>query len=214
MAGARSSSASRHRILTRDSSKALGAGAPWRDCCAVASSPEEVAAAVRGGVPRAVDAPLTSSPPWAGGRWPRRARRVRESWCTCINTARVCAVGVCFTQGQECTRCHGRNTLPGGALRNCRGSRAQALAYGAGLALWQRRLARSRPMRVVVPSVFARERLRALGAPLPWERVHSCWHRRCGRWLGSAAGEGVWLGGARPAPWGFEIWQWVAGCRH
>ena len=25
----------------------------------------------------------------------------------------VCAVGVCFTRGQECTRCHGRNTAPG-----------------------------------------------------------------------------------------------------
>ena len=25
----------------------------------------------------------------------------------------VCAIGVCFRDGQECTRCHGRNTLPG-----------------------------------------------------------------------------------------------------
>ena len=25
----------------------------------------------------------------------------------------VCAVGVCFTEGADCTRCHGRNTLPG-----------------------------------------------------------------------------------------------------
>jgi glycosyltransferase involved in cell wall biosynthesis len=82
----------------------------------------------------------------------------------------VCAVGVCFTRGEECTRCHGRNTLPGIA-RNCRGSRAEALAYGAGLALWQRRLAEQADA-MIVPSVFARERLRALGAPLPWERVH------------------------------------------
>jgi glycosyltransferase involved in cell wall biosynthesis len=82
----------------------------------------------------------------------------------------VCAVGVCFTRGAECTRCHGRNTLPG-VLRNCRGSRAQALAYGAGLALWQRRMVEQVDA-VIVPSVFARERLRELGAPLPWERVH------------------------------------------
>ena len=81
----------------------------------------------------------------------------------------VCAVGVCFTRGAECTRCHGRNTLPG-VLRNCRGSRAQALLYGAGLALWQRRLVEQADA-VIVPSVFARERLRELGAPLPWERV-------------------------------------------
>jgi glycosyltransferase involved in cell wall biosynthesis len=82
----------------------------------------------------------------------------------------VCAVGVCFTHGAECTRCHGRNTLPG-VLRNCRGSRTQGLAYGAGLALWQRRIVEQADA-VIVPSVFARERLRELGAPLPWERVH------------------------------------------
>ena len=82
----------------------------------------------------------------------------------------VCAVGVCFTRGEECVRCHGRNTLPG-VLRNCRGSRGEALAYGAGLALWQRRVVEQADA-VIVPSEFARERLRALGAPLPWERVH------------------------------------------
>jgi glycosyltransferase involved in cell wall biosynthesis len=82
----------------------------------------------------------------------------------------VCAVGVCFTAGAECTRCHGRNTLPG-VLRNCRGSRAEAFAYGASLALWQRRLVEQADA-VIVPSEFARERLRELGAPLRWERVH------------------------------------------
>ncbi len=81
----------------------------------------------------------------------------------------VCAVGVCFTRGAECTRCHGRDTLPGVRL-NCRGSRAEALAYGASLALWQRRLVEQADA-VIVPSRFARERLRELGAPLPWERV-------------------------------------------
>src|SRR4051812_16412219 len=38
----------------------------------------------------------------------------------------VCAVGTCFTRGEDCTRCHGRNTAPGVRL-NCRGgSRAQS----------------------------------------------------------------------------------------
>jgi glycosyltransferase involved in cell wall biosynthesis len=82
----------------------------------------------------------------------------------------VCATGVCFTAGAECTRCHGRNTLPG-VIHNCRGSRSEALAYGASLALWQRRLV-DQADAVIVPSVFARERLRELGAPLDWERVH------------------------------------------
>src|SRR5215210_3053191 len=44
----------------------------------------------------------------------------------------VCAVGTCFTRGEDCTRCHGRNTLPGVALR-CRGPAAEAAVYGAGL---------------------------------------------------------------------------------
>ncbi len=79
----------------------------------------------------------------------------------------VCAVGVCFTEGEECTRCHGRNTLPG-VLRNCRGSRAEALAYGASLALWQRRTSELADV-LVVPSRFAAERLAALGAPLAGE---------------------------------------------
>ena len=76
----------------------------------------------------------------------------------------VCANGVCFTRGSACTRCHGRNTLPGIAL-NCRGSRLEAVVYGAGLMLWQRRLT-SLVDAFVVPSRFAEQRLRALGAPI------------------------------------------------
>lgn len=77
----------------------------------------------------------------------------------------VCAVGTCFTRGEDCTRCHGRNTWPGVRL-NCRGgSRAESAAYAAGLGLWQRRLADSADA-FVVPSAFALERLRELGAPL------------------------------------------------
>ncbi len=81
----------------------------------------------------------------------------------------VCAIGVCFTGGEECTRCHGRNTLPGVRL-NCRAGRAESAAYAASLALWQKRLV-GQADAIVVPSAFARERLRELGAPLPWERV-------------------------------------------
>lgn len=83
----------------------------------------------------------------------------------------VCANGVCFTDGRECTRCHGRNTLPG-VIHNCRGSRSEALAYGASLALWQRRVC-DQADAVIVPSAFARERLRELGAPLDFKRVQA-----------------------------------------
>ena len=82
----------------------------------------------------------------------------------------VCAVGVCFTQGAECTRCHGANTLPG-VRRRCRGELGESLTYAVALGAWQRRLIGEADA-VIVPSAFARERLRALGAPLPWERVH------------------------------------------
>ncbi len=77
----------------------------------------------------------------------------------------VCAVGICFTANRECTRCHGRNTLPGVA-HNCRRNVGEALVYAAGLALWQRRVA-SLLDAVIVPSEFARTRLLELGAPLP-----------------------------------------------
>ncbi len=77
----------------------------------------------------------------------------------------VCAVGVCFTEGADCTRCHGRDTTPG-IRHNCRGDRAEALAYAASLSLWQTRLVAAADA-VVVPSRFAEQRLRELGAPLP-----------------------------------------------
>jgi glycosyltransferase involved in cell wall biosynthesis len=76
----------------------------------------------------------------------------------------VCAIGVCFRDGADCTRCHGNNTLPG-VLFNCRGSRGEAIAYGAGLSLWQRRLS-AHVDAFVVPSRFAEARLQQLGAPV------------------------------------------------
>jgi glycosyltransferase involved in cell wall biosynthesis len=82
----------------------------------------------------------------------------------------VCAIGVCYTRGADCTRCRGRRTLPG-VLLNCRGSLGEAVTYGASLALWQRRLAEQADA-VIVPSRFALERLRELQAPLDSERVH------------------------------------------
>jgi glycosyltransferase involved in cell wall biosynthesis len=81
----------------------------------------------------------------------------------------VCAVATCFTHGEDCTRCHGRNTLPGVRLA-CRGDRVEGAVYAAGLARAQHGLTAAADV-VAVPSGFARERLRALGAPLPWDRV-------------------------------------------
>ena len=82
----------------------------------------------------------------------------------------VCAVGVCFTHGADCTRCHARNTWPGVRL-GCRGTGVEAVVYGAGLALWQRRLA-AHVDAFVVPSRAADVRLRELGAPVQSTPVH------------------------------------------
>ena len=156
------------RLLTRDSTTA-GRGRAAAGLLSGGLGAAEVAAAVEGGAARVVHA--HNLQPTLGWRALAAARGAGARVVLHLHQYRlVCAVGVCFTQGEECTRCHGRNTLPG-VLRNCRGSRAQALAYGVGLALWQRRLAEQADA-VIVPSEFARERLRALGAPLPWERVH------------------------------------------
>jgi glycosyltransferase involved in cell wall biosynthesis len=126
--------------------------------------PEEVAAAVRRTEARVVHAHNLN--PTFGPRALEAARAAGARVVLHLHNYRlVCAVGTCFTQGEDCTRCHGRNTLPGVKL-NCRGgSRAESAAYAAGLALHQKRLTAAADA-IVVPSAFALERLRTLGAPL------------------------------------------------
>jgi glycosyltransferase involved in cell wall biosynthesis len=154
-------------LLTRSSSS-LGRGRAGVALLRGGLDPGEVAGAVRRGGARVVHA--HNLQPTLGWRALAAARGAGARVVLHLHQYRlVCAVGVCFTRGAECTRCHGRDTLPGVRL-NCRGSRPEAAAYGASLALWQRRLV-DQADTVIVPSVFARERLRQLGAPLPWERV-------------------------------------------
>jgi glycosyltransferase involved in cell wall biosynthesis len=131
-------------------------------------APEDVALAVRSTGARVVHA--HNLHPTLGWRALRAARTAGARVVLHLHQYRlVCAVGVCFTRGEECTRCHGRDTLPGVRLR-CRGSLPESLAYGAALALWQRRLVEQADA-VLVPSNFAEARLRELGAPLRWESV-------------------------------------------
>jgi glycosyltransferase involved in cell wall biosynthesis len=154
-------------LLQRDSA-GLGQAAAAAGLLGGGLRPRDVAQAVRLSRARVVHA--HNLHPWFGWRALAAARSAGARVVLHLHQYRlVCAIGVCFTGGEDCTRCHGRNTLPGVRL-NCRGSRPEALAYGAALALWQRRLVEQADA-IVVPSVFARERLRALGAPLPWERV-------------------------------------------
>jgi glycosyltransferase involved in cell wall biosynthesis len=132
-------------------------------------SPEEVAGAVRRNGAELVHA--HNLLPSFGWRALAAARREGAAVVLHLHQYRlVCAVGVCFTHGRECTRCHGRNTLPG-IVFNCRGNAPEAAAYAAALAAWQRRLISLADV-ILVPSRFSRERLADLGAPLPSERVH------------------------------------------
>jgi glycosyltransferase involved in cell wall biosynthesis len=126
--------------------------------------PDDVARAVRRTGARVVHAHnLTPAFGW------RALAAAREAGARVVmhfhNYRLVCAVGICFTAGQECTRCHGRATFPG-VLRNCRGSVPEALVYAASLAAWQRRTTRLLDA-AIVPSEFARGRLAALGVELP-----------------------------------------------
>src|SRR5437763_1650517 len=149
-------------LLERDSAR-LGRGRAAAGMLRGGLHPDEVAAAVRRTGARIGHAHNVN--PTFGWRALAAARAAGARGVLHLHNCRlVCGVGTCFTRGADCTRCHGRNTLPGAALA-CRGDRVEAAVYAAGLALWQRRLAGCVDV-FVVPSAAARERLRALGAPL------------------------------------------------
>jgi glycosyltransferase involved in cell wall biosynthesis len=155
-------------LLERDSA-VLGRGRAAAGLLRGGLQPWDVAQAVRLGGARIVHA--HNLQPAFGWRALAAARAAGARVVLHLHQYRlVCAIGVCFRQGAECTRCHGRNTLPGVRL-NCRGSLPEAAAYGAALSLWQLRLL-AQADAIVVPSAFACGRLHELGAALPSERVH------------------------------------------
>ena len=124
--------------------------------------PEEVGEAVRRTGARVVHAHNVN--PTLGWRALAAAREAGARVVLHLHNYRlVCAVGTCFTRGEDCTRCHGRNTLPGVRL-NCRGgSLAESAAYAASLSLWQRRIARTggplpRPQRVRIAAAAGARR--------------------------------------------------------
>jgi glycosyltransferase involved in cell wall biosynthesis len=155
-------------VLERDSA-ALGNRRAALGLLRGGLAPEDVAHAVRRTGARVLHAHNVN--PSFGWRALAAAREAGARVVLHLHNYRlVCAQGLCFTQGADCTRCHGRNTLPGVRL-NCRGgSRAEAVTYAAGLALWQRRLVANVDA-FAVPSAFALRRLRELGAPVG-DRVH------------------------------------------
>lgn len=177
-------------LLTRDSA-AFGRAHAAAGLVNGGLAPAQVAEAVRRTGARVVHAHNLN--PSFGWRALAAARDAGARTVLHLHNYRlVCAVGTCFTHGEDCTRCHGPNTLPGVRL-NCRGARGEAAAYGAGLALWQRRLV-SHADAVVVPSAFAAQRLDELGAPLgegaSGPPVHVVGHAVRGHAERSTAGEG------------------------
>jgi glycosyltransferase involved in cell wall biosynthesis len=149
-------------LLERDSAT-LGRGEAAAALLRGGVDPGEVADAVRRTGARIVHAHNLT--PAFGWRAPAAARDAGARVVLHLHNYRlVCAVGTCFTQGADCTRCHGRDTRPGVRLA-CRGSYAEAAVYAAGLALWQRRLIDQADV-VIVPSAFARDRLAQLGVEL------------------------------------------------
>src|SRR6478609_4833755 len=156
--------------------------------------PDEVADAVRRSGARVVHA--HNLQPTYGWRALAAARSAGARVVLHLHNYRlVCAVGTCFTNGEDCTRCHGRNTLPGVRL-NCRGSRGEAGVYAAGLALWQKRFVADE---IVVPSAFALTRLRELGAPVDGAQVLGSVQREFAPASRAAAG-GYVLAAGRLAP--------------
>ena len=112
---------------------------------------------------RASCTPTTSTRRSAGARSRPRARPAPASSCTCTTTGSSARSAPASRAGEDCTRCHGRDTLPGVAL-NCRGgSLAESAAYAASLSLWQaphRRAGRPlpRPQRVRAAAAAAARR--------------------------------------------------------
>ncbi len=151
------------QVLARDSAS-LGRARAARGLLRGGLDPDEVADAVTRTGARIVHA--HNLLPGLGWRALAAARAAGARVVLHLHNYRlVCAVGTCIDPaGEDCTRCHARNTLPGVRL-NCRGTGAEAVVYGAALARWQRRIV-AHADAVVVPSAAALDRLRTLGAPL------------------------------------------------
>jgi glycosyltransferase involved in cell wall biosynthesis len=155
------------QLLARDS-VGLGRGEAARGLLRGGLRPGDVAAAVRLTGATIVHA-HNLHPTWG---W-RALAAARDAGAKVVlhlhNYRLVCAVGTCADpRGEDCTRCHGADTLPG-LRQNCRDSHVEATVYAAALALHSRRMVQHADA-VVVPSAFALERLRTLGAPV--EHAH------------------------------------------
>ena len=179
-------------VLERDSAR-LGRGRAAAGLLRGGLDPGEVGDAVRRTGARIVHAHILH--PTLGFRALAAARAAGARTVLHLHNYRlVCAVGTCVNaRGEDCTRCHARDTRPGVRL-NCRGNRVEAVTYAAALAAHQHAMVDAADV-VVVPSVAARERLAVLGAPLAAAGARVLGHV-VRRFTGDDAGAG---GAAAPA---------------
>jgi glycosyltransferase involved in cell wall biosynthesis len=106
------------------------------------------------------------------------------------NVRIFCATGFGERDGAPCTRCRGRNTLPGLVL-NCRGSLPEAAVYATALARHQPRLL-AVVDRFVAPSEAARAQLALRGLPAARVEVLSHYLPDAAFAAASRAGEGAY----------------------
>ena len=107
---------------------------------------------------------------------PKGLRAARDAGAKVVlhlhNVRLFCATGFGERDGGPCTRCRGRNTLPGLRL-NCRGSRAEAAVYAAALSAHQPAVLDAVD-RFVTPSAAASALVVERG--LPADRVEALGH--------------------------------------
>ncbi len=204
-------------LLERDSGR-LGPGKAAGALLGGGLHPEEVERAVKRTRARVVHAHNLN--PTFGWRALAAARAAGARVVAHLHQYRlVCAVGMCYTHGQDCTRCHGRNTVPG-VVHRCRGAagesivyarRAVALATPRGRA--GRRVHRAQPLR---GRPAAEPSARQIGEPHSRPARDPAARSRRGdgrgetpRTPGRAAGprEGRRYGDRRPAGWPGSRWS-------
>lgn len=149
--------------VQRDSAT-LGRAAAARALVKGGVEPEAVAEAVR-----RLDATIVHAHnihPALGWRALAAAREAGAAVVLHLHNYRLfCATGVVFRDGRDCVECAPRR-MRAGVRHNCRGSRAEALAYATGLGRWQDELIANVDL-FVSPTRQLADDLRELGFDLP-----------------------------------------------
>jgi len=178
-----------HAVFERRSADAGAAGAATA-LLRGGSRPDAVGEAARG--LRADVAHAHNMLPLIGPRGLQAARAAGAKVVLHLHNVRLfCATGFGERDGAPCSRCEGRNTLPGLRL-NCRGSVPEAAAYAAALSLHQPAVI-DVVDRFLTPSPFATAEVVRRGLPAAKVRTLSHYLPAEAFADASRAGEGAYL---------------------